>query len=185
MLDSHIELLRALPIFKGLGEKQLAAISDAGKKVYFEPGQVLTRKDVAGDCAFLVLSGSVCCRGFPGMAIGSEPIGPGTLIGEMAMLVETVYPLTVEASERVRALALRRGRLTRVMQRDPGIARQLADNLLLRLRSFAQDLRNFELLLEQKENTPQTPALASTKAERAAQPPASNAGRVRRFIGEY
>ncbi|KAI93743.1 protein kinase [Rhodomicrobium udaipurense JA643] len=119
------------------------------------------------------------------MAIGSEPIGPGTLIGEMAMLVETVYPLTVEASERVRALALRRGRLTRVMQRDPGIARQLADNLLLRLRSFAQDLRNFELLLEQKENTPQTPARAQTEAERAAQHPAFNAGRTRRFIREY
>ncbi|MFT4080360.1 cyclic nucleotide-binding domain-containing protein [Rhodomicrobium sp.] len=164
MLDSNVELLRALPIFKGLEEKQLTAILEAGKKVYFEPGQLLTRKDGAGDCAYLVLSGSVRCAGFPGMG-QSEPIGPGALVGEMAMLVETVYPLTVEASERVRALALRRSRLTRVMQRDPGIARQLADNLLLRLRSFAKDLRDFELLLEKKDSAAPLPGPATVEAE--------------------
>jgi CRP-like cAMP-binding protein len=186
MLDSNVELLRALPIFKGLGEKQLTAILEAGKKVYFEPGQLLTRKDGAGDCAYLVLSGSVRCAGFPGMGIQSEPIGPGALVGEMAMLVETVYPLTVEASERVRALALRRSRLTRVMQRDPGIARQLADNLLLRLRSFAKDLRDFELLLEKKDSA--APLLAPSTVEAETQTDAFNKSDprqpTRRFGGE-
>ncbi|MBT3071760.1 cyclic nucleotide-binding domain-containing protein [Rhodomicrobium sp. Az07] len=189
MLDAHIELLRALPIFRGLGEKQLAAILDVGKKVYFEPGHVLTRKDVAGDCAFLVLSGAVRCKDFPGMATGSEPIGPGALVGEMAMLVDTVYPLTVEATERVRALALQRSRLTRVMRRDPGIARQLADNLLLRLRSFARDLRHFELQLEQKEDASPPAAQARTATEIAVSSAAFDESRARgaarRFGGEY
>jgi len=164
MLDTHIELLRALPIFRGLGEKQLAAIVDCGKKTYFEAGQALTRKDQPGDIAFLVLSGTVRCTDFPGKGETTEPIGPGALIGEMAMLVETVYPLTVEASDRVRTLAFQRYRLTRVMRRDPTIARQLADNLLLRLRSFARDLRRFELALGHKEAAetfpPQAPASA-------------------------
>jgi CRP-like cAMP-binding protein len=62
----------------------------------------------------------------------------------MAMLVETVYSITIVAEERVRALAIGREALLGVMEEDPSIAQHLAENLLGRLSALAQDLRQVD-----------------------------------------
>ena len=41
MLGQKIELLEALPIFKGLSRRQLASILDVAAKAYFEAGDNL------------------------------------------------------------------------------------------------------------------------------------------------
>lgn len=144
MLGDTIELLEALPIFKGLSRRQLGNILDVASKVYFEPGENLVTRYSRGDTAYLILTGAARCLGFPGNPVSSETIGPGCLVGELAMLSETVHSLTIQAKVRARALALRREDMRWVMQREPGIAEQISENLLTRLQDFASDLRRLD-----------------------------------------
>ena len=151
MLGQRIELLEALPIFRGLSKKQFSRILDVAVKAYFEAGDNLVTRDNPGDTTFLILTGTARCLDFPGNPEASEQIGPGCLIGELAMLVETAYSLTVEAGTRVRALAFQRNAIRWVMERDPAIAARISDNLLVRLHSFANDLRRLDNFLAEIE----------------------------------
>jgi CRP/FNR family cyclic AMP-dependent transcriptional regulator len=144
MLDSKVELLRDLPIFDGLSEKQLRLIVNTSAKAFFVSGENIISRDEAGDTAFLVLTGSARCIDFPASPGTSTRIGPGALIGELAMLVDTIHSFTVQAIERVRAIAIHRQAMLRVMERDPAIAQKISDNLLLRLSALANDLRRLD-----------------------------------------
>ncbi len=73
-----------------------------------------------------------------------EPLGPGTLIGELAMLTEVTYVATVIAAEQVRSLAITRDALYHVMEADPSIAEHLSGKLVRRLSSLADDLRSVD-----------------------------------------
>jgi CRP-like cAMP-binding protein len=143
MLDPKIGLLEDLPIFRGLSGKQLGSIVEVTTKSFFEAGENLITKDHPGDTAFLIMTGEARCLDFPGAPAGGDCIGPGSLVGELAMLVETVHSLTVQARVRTRALALHRDALKYAMDSDPVIAQQISDNLLAKLQSFARNLRRF------------------------------------------
>jgi CRP-like cAMP-binding protein len=151
MLDPRL-LLENLPLFKGLSWKRLGTIACTGKKVYFEAADNLIVKDDAGDTAFLILTGTAKCLHFPGAPAASGSIGPGALIGETAMLVDTVHSFTVQAEERLRALALHREALKQAMELDPVIAQQISENLLARLQSIANELRQVDVLLAKAES---------------------------------
>jgi CRP/FNR family cyclic AMP-dependent transcriptional regulator len=154
MLGHTIGFLEALPIFRGLSSRHLGYVSDVAPKVYFEPGDNLIVKNDRGDTAYLILTGTAKCLDFPGTPAASERIGPGCLAGELAMLVETVHSLTLQANARVRALAFRRDAMTWLMQHDPVIAAQISDNLLVRLQTFAGDLRRLDNYLAKIEEFP-------------------------------
>lgn len=154
MLRSRIELLQSLPIFKGLSERQLDTIANTGAKAFFEAGDNLISKDESGDTAFLIMTGAARCLQFPGGPAASEKIEPGSLIGELAMLVDTVHPFTVQAFVRVRALALKREALARAMEQEPAIAQQISANLTSRLQEFARDVRRLDSFLAKIEASP-------------------------------
>ena len=147
MLVSRIELLERLPIFWGLSQKELGLIAGISGKVYFQTGENLIVKDQPGDRAYVIMTGTARCLHFSGAPASAGELGPGMLVGELAMLVETVHPLTVQATDRVRAIALHRDALTMVMGQAPAIAQQIAENLLIRLQAFGRDLRKVNQFL--------------------------------------
>lgn len=149
MPDSRIRLLEHLPLFEGLTPRQLAAIVDIARKAFFEPGDSLIRANRSGDTAFVIMTGLARCLAPTGATISQ--VGPGTLVGELAILVETTHSFTVEAMERLRALAIHRQALQRVMKQDTLIASTISDNLVLRLRAVARELRTVDALLARVE----------------------------------
>jgi CRP-like cAMP-binding protein len=76
--------------------------------------------------------------------LAPEKLGPGTLIGETAVLTETVHSLDVVAQERMRTLALRRDDLFEAMEADPSIAYSLAEKIRERLMFLARDMREVD-----------------------------------------
>ena len=149
MLGQKIGLLEALPIFRGLSKEQIARILDVAVKAYFEAGDNIIVRDSSGDTSYLILSGTAQYYDFLGNPGVFQDLEPGCLVGEIAMLTETVHLLTVEAKTRVRALGFERGALRRVMERDPAIAVRISGNLVARLRSFANGVKNLDNLLAQ------------------------------------
>src|SRR5579883_266426 len=99
MLEWKIELLQNVPIFRGLSESQLRAIDDAGEKRFFEAGETLLKEGEKGTTAFLIVSGKALCPRMENGEAVTEDLWPGTLVGELAMLVETQHNYSVTATE--------------------------------------------------------------------------------------
>ena len=141
MLDSKIELLQLVPLFAGMSAEELEAIASAGEKRYFEAGENLITQGEKGDTAFFIMTGRASCTRSEKGQVLSDDLWPGTLAGELAMLVETVHAVTVTANERLRALALPRAAFRGVMEARPRIAKNIAEKLLVRLHGLAAELR--------------------------------------------
>jgi len=139
--DNARELLENAQLFKGLSSDQIGAILSCAEKTWFDTGGALTNVDEWGAAAFLVISGSVIVADATAQSGYQEPLGPGTFIGELAMLTEVSYAATVVAAEPVSALVIERDALHAVLEEDPEIAEQMSDTLAARLSQLAEDLR--------------------------------------------
>jgi CRP-like cAMP-binding protein len=139
-----VPLLR-VPIFAGLRPLQITEIARNAERVKFRPGDTLTAAGTQGDGAYLIVSGAAVRVLHPGDA--TEPIVPGSLIGEMAMLVEHEYGATVVARDRVLCLKITRAALHAQMLDDPALAHHFERHLRDRLSRVAEDLREIDNIL--------------------------------------
>ncbi len=135
------ELLEQAHLFKGLSAAQIDAIEAVSELTWFDAGTAITVADDWGTAAYLVLYGTVTVADATYTASDDEPLGPGTLIGELAMLTEVTYAATVVAAEPVRALVIEREALYTVLESDPAIAEHMSDKLSARLTELATELR--------------------------------------------
>jgi CRP-like cAMP-binding protein len=143
-LETNAELLGRVPIFEGLSQEQLAVIAGKGKKTYFAEGAAMLSVGDKGDTAFLILTGLASTEPETDSALEAEMLEPGTLVGELAMLIESTHTLTVKAKVRVRALAIARADLHTLMETDPSIAHHFSQKLVERLMLLASDLRRLD-----------------------------------------
>jgi CRP/FNR family transcriptional regulator, cyclic AMP receptor protein len=132
--------LGSVPIFDGLSEDQRHAVLERCEEVSFEPGATLFMVDTAGDSAFFILSGAVVVKGADPARDPQEASG-GSLLGELAMLVDVTYNATATAKDCVSALSIRRKALHEVMDSDPAIAEHFSRKLVNRLLGLADDLK--------------------------------------------
>jgi len=149
------ESIESAYLFSDLSNEQIDAITRLSEIVRFDAGDVITQADKPGEAAFLIVSGTASVEdGTPASGF-QEPLGPGTFIGELAMLSEVTYSATVVAAEPVQALEVSRAALYEVMERDPLIAEHILEKLTARLSHLADELRavdeRFEALEESLE----------------------------------
>ncbi|MCU0255825.1 MAG: ABC transporter transmembrane domain-containing protein, partial [Vicinamibacterales bacterium] len=124
----HVDLLRHVPPFDGLGERHLHAIGDACATVTLAPGTVLTRRGAAPDALHVILRGQARIVGdaAPGMPVVIDDIGRGGHAGEAAIDAGPA-PFSVTCVTEVEALALRAAALRALRGQWPDIDTALRD----------------------------------------------------------
>lgn len=95
------EIIRNISLFEGLAPSEIEGVLSVCERVQFEPGACLTRQGQPADSAIILESGSVeVTTRLPG---GGEAavaaLGPGSVIGEMALLDSGSRSATVVARE--------------------------------------------------------------------------------------
>jgi CRP-like cAMP-binding protein len=146
-IDRLVAPLLRVPIFAGLRPLQITEIARQAERAKFRRGDVITRAGEPGDGAYLIVSGPADRLVRSGFASAAEPIEPGSLIGEMAMLVEHEYRATVIARDRVLCLKITRGAVRAQMLEDASLARHFERRLSERLTRVADDLRQIDSIL--------------------------------------
>jgi CRP-like cAMP-binding protein len=146
-IDLVLESLRRVPLFTGLTSEQIAAIGCGARRCAFRPGEVIVEAREPADGAYLLLSGDAVCTTGPDARGQWEPVEAGSLLGEVAMLVEHDYGATVMAQAWVDCLKLERATLQGQMRADPDIARRIADVIRDRLITAAAALQIVDQLL--------------------------------------
>jgi CRP-like cAMP-binding protein len=123
------ELLGALPLFAGLDLSELAPALAATE---LASGEQLWRQGEDGDALYVVESGTLEVAGrLPGRReVTLATLGPGEVLGELALLDGGVRTASVRALEPARVLGLRRAQLRSLVVSGNESARPLRRRLL-------------------------------------------------------
>lgn len=148
-IDQLVRPLLGVELFQGLKPLQITEIARRADRIVFRPGDVIVAEDTTGDAAILIVAGEATRVSGPGIGGDVEPVQAGSLVGEMAMLVDTVHSSTVVARSAVRALRISRAELLEQMEADPTLAEHFVACISGRLSRLAADLRAVDAALDQ------------------------------------
>jgi CRP-like cAMP-binding protein len=118
-------------LFAGCNSRELETVGRLSDEIRLREGAVLTAQGEPGRECFVLLSGGADVK------IGSRMvahIGPGEIVGEMALLESQPRTATVVTTELTRVLVMTRPAFTAVLEKCPNLARRVMRTLAGRLR---------------------------------------------------
>jgi NTE family protein len=126
------ERLRAIPLFRDLTDEDLELVIARLRSERYPKGTVVFRQGDIGDKMYLVESGQVrvVAEGQP------QPLaymGPGTFVGEMALLLAQPRSATLEVVIDAHLLCLRKSDLDDLIANHPSVGLRLSQELSQRL----------------------------------------------------
>jgi CRP-like cAMP-binding protein len=140
-IEDDIALLERVPMLRRLGGPALRMLAIGGESLNVSAGEQLFRAGEAADGAYIVQRGSFRLR--PERAGQNEVIaGPGTLIGEAALLSETQRPATATAREDATVMRLSRAMFLKMLEGYPDAARRLREIILSRNDQWTREVEN-------------------------------------------
>jgi CRP-like cAMP-binding protein len=140
-LDDDIVFLSRIATFRILGREAMRILAISAQPVKLAAGEQLFEEGEPADCGYVVAQGSVELRGTGDRVSGGPTVAePGMLIGETAMIVETLRPSAAIALEPTVVLRIPRSVFLRTLEGEPGAAVALRDMLANRLTSTLDDL---------------------------------------------
>lgn len=160
-LDALVTPLARAAIFHGLETQRIREIARLAERVIYKPGDFLIEDGCPGDAAILIVTGQAVRVSGPDLAQRAEAVPAGSLLAEMAMLIETEHSSTVIARSPVRALRLLRSDILDLMAGDTALADHFVSIIAGRLMTLAGQLRGIDAMLA---GEPQLPVLASAQS---------------------
>ncbi len=135
--DPMIERLGAIPTFSRFGRRELTVLARTLIEQHLEPGDVVMREGTVGRTFLVIASGSARVQ------IGERTIarlGPGDIVGEIALLDHSPRTATVTAETAVVAHGCTRQEFAHLLVAVPSLAHVVLHTLADRLRSADHDL---------------------------------------------
>ncbi len=138
-LDVDVGLLARARLFQGLSRDQLAGLAFRSGRRRVKAGEPLMLVGRPAEAGYLVLSGqaSYACPG-NGEAI---VLGPGAIVGETAMFVDTQCDATVIAETALVVAVFEREEMSKLLAEDRAMAGLFSVRIRERLLSMAYDLK--------------------------------------------
>ncbi|CAN5549381.1 cyclic nucleotide-binding domain-containing protein [soil metagenome] len=138
-IDDDVALLERVPTLRLLGTAALRVLAIGSEQQDFARGSVLFRLGDDADCGYVVQRGAFRISLDDGSA--HEVIaGPGTLIGELALMVAMTRPSSAVALEYTTVIRIARSLFQRVLDSDPAAARRLRDEVAARVSQLTSDV---------------------------------------------
>jgi len=122
-----------------LGREPLRILAIGAESRYVHGGDILFRRGESADAAYVVQEGSFRLAPDENGEAGVT-VGPGALIGEMALLTETKRPVTATACEPSSVMRIPRTLFLKMLEGYPDAARRLRDHIAARTNEAAQDI---------------------------------------------
>ncbi len=135
--SDKIELLRKMPLFSRLSQRQLNAVARHIDEVQIRKGAVLAKQGTQGLEAVIIVDGRARVEG-DGKAIAE--LTAGDVVGEMSVIDGKPRSATVIAETPMNLLVLHRRDFMSLLETVPGLQRKLLVTLCERVRQADQAL---------------------------------------------
>lgn len=158
-LEDMIEFLERVPSLHVLGRKALRILAISAVSVDVQHGDILFEEGEPADSGYVVLDGAIMLRSARGRSAGESAVArSGTLIGEMALIVDTSRPATATATEQSTVLRIPREVFLRMLESEPGAAAALKEMIVRRVDAVLNDL-DLAVPLFESSDDPRAPDL--------------------------
>src|ERR1700761_3713068 len=140
-IEDDIAFLEQVPFLQQLGTGALRILAIGAESYTVQEGQLLFSAGDLADCAYIVQYGSFDLRS-DRLPEGATIAEPGTLLGETALLSETLRPVTATALEDSGVLRVSRAMFVKMLESFPDAAQRLRELIAKRAEQWAGDLDN-------------------------------------------
>jgi CRP-like cAMP-binding protein len=131
MDDNRIDLLKRVPLFRDLEQRDLRELAATMKERTFPAGHVLAEEGQSG-VGFFVIEDGQAHVSVGGQEVGR--LGPGDYFGEIALIAETPRTATVTADSEIKALGLTSWEFRPLVESNASVAWKLLEALAVKLR---------------------------------------------------
>ena len=127
-IQDDISFLRRVPTFAQLGFSALQIVAMGSETKHLADGEILFHAGETTDAGYVIQEGSLkLATHDPRRSDPSVTFGPGALIGELALVTETVCPATAIATAPTAVLRISRSLFRKVLEGFPDAARSVRD----------------------------------------------------------
>lgn len=126
-------------LFRVMAADQLQQLAAAGQVLTFAPGEAIVREGESGDCLYQLRGRVEVLKAVgPGRQVSVRQLGPGEHFGEMTLLLNQPRSATLRALEECRLLQLDRQALAPLLEAQPELLEQLAEQVNRRRQELDQ-----------------------------------------------
>ncbi len=141
-LDSDIAFFEKVPTFAVLGKQALRILAIGAETRSLQNGAVLFYAGELAEGGYVVQEGALVLE--PGAAQKDEQkqfvVGPGTLVGELALLTDTVCASTAIAKGPTVVIRISRSLFRKMLEGYPAAAQKLRDMVADRVNDWSREL---------------------------------------------
>jgi len=140
-IEDDIAFLERVPMLALLGRQALRILAIGAESRYVHRGEALFTAGEPADCGFVVQEGSFR------LTTAARPdddrvVGAGTLLGELALIAETLRPVTAIAAEPSTVIRISRSLFLKMLEGFPDAARRLRDTISVRSDQMSREMES-------------------------------------------
>ncbi|HWN50818.1 MAG TPA: cyclic nucleotide-binding domain-containing protein [Xanthobacteraceae bacterium] len=148
-IEDDIAFLERVPTFAQLGFSALQIVAMGSETKHLVEGEVLFRAGETTDAGYLIQEGALKLTVHdPRRSDPSVTFGIGALIGELALVTETVCAATAIAAEPTTIIRISRSLFRKVLEGFPEAARLMRDRIVERANLANEDISRVRGALE-------------------------------------
>lgn len=145
-IEDDIAFLERVPILQRVGGIALRILAIGAESIQLQAGRVLFTAGDAADGAYVIRSGSLSLKP-PGAGENDVIAGPGTLLGEAALMTETRRPATATARESATLMRISRAIFLKILESDPEATQRVRELIASRAEQWAREVENVRAAL--------------------------------------
>jgi CRP-like cAMP-binding protein len=147
-IEDDIVFLERAPILRLLGREALRILAIGAESRYVHGGEVLFKRGEPADAGYVVQEGNFSLTSEPADSKKEVTAGPGTLLGEVALIADIKRPVTATALEPSTVIRIPRGLFLKMLQGYPDAAARLRDVMAQRVQESERELANVRSALD-------------------------------------
>jgi CRP-like cAMP-binding protein len=149
-IEDDIAFFETVPTLAVLGKQALRVLAIGAEMRQLPSGAVLFYAGELVDGGYIVQDGTLLVEHTTPSEGSEYTVGPGTLLGELALLTDAVSPVTAIAKEPTVLIRIPRNLFRKMLEGYPAAAQRLRDSMAERVDSWTRELTAVKGTLEGK-----------------------------------
>ena len=147
-IEDDIAFFERVPTLKLLGRTALRILAIGAESRYLGHGETLFSAGDPADAGYVIQDGSFRLHSDRPGQTDELVAGPGTLLGEIALLAETVRPATAVAREPSTVIRISRSLFLKMLEGYPDAAIKLREQAAARAEQTMKEIGNVHAMLD-------------------------------------
>jgi CRP-like cAMP-binding protein len=147
-IEDDIAFFETVPTLAVLGKQALRVLAIGAETRQLHSGAVLFYAGELVDGGYIVQDGTLLVEHATPSEGAEYTVGPGTLLGELALLTDSISPITAIAQEPTVLIRISRNLFRKMLEGYPAAAKRLRDTMAERVDGWTRELTTVKDRLE-------------------------------------